>query len=379
MTAGAMTSRTEPAGGEEGGGRAERRLRILHELSAPAAKPRTIEEACRLAASVLLGQLDEIPFALFYRLEENGRWARLLETVGDPPSSPSSPDRVELSADSGGSWPLAAAIGTGRPQQVESALVLLLTTMPSEDKPEAVLVVGARTPLDEGTRAFLELAAAQVAHSVARASAFALGEAARRQEAGRAEAEAANRAKDEFIAMISHELRTPLGAILIWTQLLRNERLDEEATLRALGMIERSTKTLAKLIDDLLDVSRIIAGKLQVEARPVDLMPVVENALEAEKMTAESKRIRIDFVVESAPVQVMGDAGRLQQVLDNLLSNALKFTPEGGRVEVRLGLRGSHARILVSDTGAGISPDFLPYIFERFRQADSTSTRISAV
>jgi len=201
------------------------------------------------------------------------------------------------------------------------------------------------------------------------------GEAARREAAARTEAEASNRAKDEFIAMISHELRTPLGAILIWTQLLRNEQLDDAATTRALGMIERSTKTLAQLIDDLLDVSRIIAGKLRIEPKPVDLPSVVDAALAAAQLPAEGKNIRIDYVVEASLEAVSGDPGRLQQIVSNLLANAIKFTPEGGRVEVKLGRSRSHARLTVSDTGIGIDPAFLPYIFERFRQADSTSTR----
>ncbi|PYQ07140.1 MAG: hypothetical protein DMF82_04485 [Acidobacteria bacterium] len=200
-------------------------------------------------------------------------------------------------------------------------------------------------------------------------------EAMRLEAAARTEAEASNRAKDEFIAMISHELRTPLGAILIWTQLLRNEQLDEAATTRALGMIERSTKTLAQLIDDLLDVSRIIAGKLRIEPRPVDVAAVVDAALAAAQLPAEGKNIRIDYVVEASLDPVSGDPGRLQQVVGNLLANAIKFTPEGGRVEVKLGRSRSHARLVVSDTGTGIDAAFLPYIFERFRQADSTSTR----
>jgi len=200
-------------------------------------------------------------------------------------------------------------------------------------------------------------------------------EAMRLEAAARTEAEASNRAKDEFIAMISHELRTPLGAILIWTQLLRNEQLDEAATARALGMIERSTKTLAQLIDDLLDVSRIIAGKLRIEPRPVDLPAVVDAALAAAQLPAEGKNIRIDYVVEASLEPVSGDPGRLQQVVGNLLANAIKFTPEGGRVEVKLSRSRSNARLVVSDTGIGIDPSFLPYIFERFRQADSTSTR----
>jgi PAS domain S-box-containing protein len=194
-------------------------------------------------------------------------------------------------------------------------------------------------------------------------------------QAARAEAEAANRAKDEFLAMISHELRTPLGAILIWSQLLRNEQLDEAGTSRALGMIERSTKTLAKLIDDLLDVSRIIAGKLQLDARPVQLGPVVDAAFEAAQPDAAARGVRLEKALPPEPLTVHGDPMRLQQVVGNLLSNGIKFTPEHGLVQVRLEAADMHARIQVRDSGSGINPQFLPYIFERFRQADSTSTR----
>jgi PAS domain S-box-containing protein len=200
-------------------------------------------------------------------------------------------------------------------------------------------------------------------------------QAIKRGEAARDEAEAANRAKDEFLAMISHELRTPLGAILIWSQLLRNERMDEAGMTRALGMIERSTKTLAKLIDDLLDVSRIIAGKLRLESRPVHLGPVLEAAVEAAQPDVEAKRLRLDVSIPPRPLTVSGDPVRLQQVVGNLLSNAAKFTPDGGRLRVVLETTATHARITVSDTGAGISAEFLPFIFERFRQADTTSTR----
>jgi signal transduction histidine kinase len=200
-------------------------------------------------------------------------------------------------------------------------------------------------------------------------------EATRREQKARLDAEAANRAKDEFIAMISHELRTPLGAILIWAQLLRAEELDAAATARAVGMIERSTKTLAQLIDDLLDVSRIIAGKLIFEARPVDLRFVVEAALDAAQPAAQSKGVAVERAIEAGVPPISGDAGRLQQVVGNLLANAIKFTPEGGRVEAALERSGGRAQIRVRDTGSGINAEFLPFIFERFRQADSTSTR----
>jgi signal transduction histidine kinase/ActR/RegA family two-component response regulator len=200
-------------------------------------------------------------------------------------------------------------------------------------------------------------------------------EALRLERAARAEAEASNRAKDEFIAMISHELRTPLGAILIWAQLLKTEELDQVAVGRAVGMIERSTKTLAQLIDDLLDASRIIAGKLTFEMRPIDLRAVIEAAADAASPAAEGKGLALERDIVGALPPVSGDPGRLQQVVGNLLANAVKFTPEGGRVRVSLEHVGAVARVRVSDTGSGIEPQVLPFIFERFRQADSTSTR----
>lgn len=196
-----------------------------------------------------------------------------------------------------------------------------------------------------------------------------------REQATRAEAEAANRMKDEFLATLSHELRTPLNAMLGWTQMLRTRKFDEKTTARALETIDRNTKSLAQLIEDVLDVSRIITGKLRLNIRLVELVPVIEAALETVLPAAEAKNMQIEPILDSSVGSVLGDANRLQQVFWNLLSNAVKFTPKGGRVEIRLEQINSGVQIQVSDTGQGINPDFLPYVFERFRQADSTTTR----
>lgn len=194
-------------------------------------------------------------------------------------------------------------------------------------------------------------------------------------EKERADAVDANKAKDEFLAMLSHELRAPLGSILIWTQLLRTGGLDEAATLRALGMIERSTETLEHFIEDLLDISRIIAGKLSLEVRPTDLGSVVDAAIEEAQPAADAKSIRLSAELDRDLPPTSGDHARLQQVVRNLLTNAIKFTPEGGSVQVQLDHVDGRARIRVTDTGVGIPRDYLSSVFERFRQIDSTSSR----
>jgi PAS domain S-box-containing protein len=196
-----------------------------------------------------------------------------------------------------------------------------------------------------------------------------------REQAARAEAESANRTKDEFLATVSHELRTPLNAIMGWSHLLRRGRMDEAATARAAETIERNAKAQAQLIEDILDVSRVIAGKLRLNVGPVDLASVINAAIESVQLAADSKGIHMKVTLDPSARHISGDSGRLQQVVWNLLSNAIKFTQSGGHVEVRLEHAKSNARIKVSDTGQGISKEFLPFIFDRFRQADGTSTR----
>lgn len=189
------------------------------------------------------------------------------------------------------------------------------------------------------------------------------------------QAEESSRLKEEFLATISHELRTPLSAILGWTRMLRLGQLSEEHTAKALDTIERNARAQAQLIDDLLDVSRIITGKLRMDVRPADPKLFIEAAVEAVRPAAEAKGVRVQKVIDTGPVSIPGDPVRLQQVVWNLLSNAIKFTPRGGRVQIRSERVNSHLEIVVTDTGQGISSDFLPHVFDRFRQADQKTSR----
>jgi PAS domain S-box-containing protein len=189
------------------------------------------------------------------------------------------------------------------------------------------------------------------------------------------ETQEANRLKDEFLAMLSHELRTPLTAILGWAHMLRTGQFDQKSVAGAYETIERNARTQAQLIDDLLDVSRIITGKLRLDVRAVAPDSFVESAIEAVRPGAESKGVRVQKIIDTGLTAVSGDPVRLQQVVWNLLSNAVKFTPRGGLVQVRMSRVNSHVEITVSDTGQGISREFLPHVFDRFRQADQRITR----
>lgn len=191
----------------------------------------------------------------------------------------------------------------------------------------------------------------------------------------RQNAEDANNLKDEFLATISHELRTPLNAVLGWIRLLAGSHLDAERRQKAIATIERNVKIQQEIIEDLLDVSRIMTGKLRLDVARIALAPVVEAAVETLKPTALARGIRVQTVLSTGDAFVLGDASRLQQVVWNLLSNALKFTPKGGRVQVTLNRVNSHLELRVADTGQGIAASFLPHVFDRFRQAESGTTR----
>ncbi len=239
-----------------------------------------------------------------------------------------------------------------------------------------VLAMFARHELSEATLSALALVSQGVALSLQRREAEAEREGLLREaQSARATAELANRAKDEFIATVSHELRTPLNAILGWARLLESGDLTKDEIAQAAGVIERNARAQAQLIEDLLDVSRIVSGKLRLDLRTIDLPDVVREAVRIIEPTASAKSIKLDCVLDPRAGPISGDADRLQQIVWNLVSNAVKFTTKGGRVQVGLKRENSHVELTVSDNGMGIPADFLPHVFERFTQADTTSTR----
>lgn len=195
------------------------------------------------------------------------------------------------------------------------------------------------------------------------------------ERAAREEAERANRFKDEFLAMLSHELRTPLQAIIGWTQLLKTGNLDPQDLAEGIRVIERNAQTQTQLISDLLDVARITSGKLRLDVQPVDPASIVETVLLAAQPAASARNIRIQKNVDSQAGTINGDPSRLQQIIWNLVNNAVKFTPKGGKVEVTLRRLDSHIELMVTDNGLGIDPELLPSIFDRFRQGDASITR----
>ncbi len=197
----------------------------------------------------------------------------------------------------------------------------------------------------------------------------------RAERAAREEAERVGRLKDEFLATVSHELRTPLNAILGWSTLLRRLKPDSEDHVRGVETIERNARVQGQIISDLLDMSRIISGKVQLDVQAIDLVEVINAAIDAVKLSIEAKKLRLRVTLDAKAGRLRGDAGRLQQVIWNLLTNAVKFTPSGGHIDVVMERVNSHVEISVADSGMGIKPEFLAFVFDRFRQADSSTTR----
>jgi signal transduction histidine kinase/AmiR/NasT family two-component response regulator len=274
---------------------------------------------------------------------------------------------------------LSDLLETLKAQPAWSQLPLIILTSGGESRLAKVLdlaadAAGGVTLLERPMSAATLLRSIQVALS-SRQRQYQVRDLLTQEQAWRNEAEAANRSKDEFLATVSHELRTPLNAILGWSALLRSRRLDDATRVRAVESIERNAKVQAHLIEDILDISRIIAGKMSFEPGPVQLEQIINAALDTVRTAADAKSIQIQQHCDVDAGLVWGDPRRLQQVVWNLLSNAVKFTPNGGRVDIRLERIDYELQISVSDTGKGINADFLPFIFERFRQADSASTR----
>ena len=330
-------------------------------------------------------------------LTDNDTSLEIVQSVGLPPEAIESWRRFPITA----SVPVAEIVRTGKPiflENVEALATqyLILTQAPIMTSKSAFACIpvtvegrtlgGMSFSFTEGTtfnqedRAFMLTLGYLCGQAIVRARLYEAEQGARR------DAEAANRIKDEFLAVLSHELRSPLNPILGWTKLLRSRKFDEKATDRALETIERNAKLQTQLIEDLLDVSRILRGKLALNIAPVNLVATIEAAMETVRLAAQAKAIQIETIFEPNVGQVSGDANRLQQVIWNLLSNAIKFTPQGGRVEVRLSTdcdgkdcnpnsKFQYAQIQVKDTGKGISRKFLPHVFEYFRQENSSTTR----
>jgi len=260
------------------------------------------------------------------------------------------------------------------PETASIALLQISGTFVSESDTVSALEGGADASLVEPVESAVLIATVR-ALLRARQAEETMREALRREQKARTTAEDANRIKDEFLAVLSHELRSPLGAILTWATLLRSGAIDPERMHRGLEAIERNARIQTRLIDDLLDISRIISGKSVLDIAVVELGPVIEGAVESVRPAAEAKGIRLEVAVDPTVGPVTGDALRLRQVVWNLLSNAVKFTPRGGRARVEVDSTASQAIIRVRDDGRGIAPDFIGHVFERFRQADSSTTR----
>ncbi len=290
--------------------------------------------------------------------------------------------RASVARGNGAAAPKSERSSRSEPDDASLA-ALVLGTLPWEPSRMAVALTGA-----EGTRvgalqvvrtagSEFTMADHAILQQLAQAGSAALANARlyRAAEEARADAEAANRMKDEFLATLSHELRTPLNAIVGWSRILRRGRPDGGMLLEGLETIERNSKMQVQLIEDLLDLSRIISGKLRLDVQNVNLVEVIDSAVATVRPAAEAKEIRLHSVLDPLAGPVTGDPARLQQVVWNLLSNAVKFTPRGGQVQIVLERVNSHVEVSVSDTGMGIPPEFLPHVFERFRQADGSTTR----
>ena len=379
-----------------------RRLRLLRDLSSStidaAAAPAPLDEVCASLIARLTVRNPDVPFAILY-LGEGDRGMRRVAAAGiDAARFPAA-----VGAGDADPWGIAealrrrAAVATDQaalgerlpggvwPEPTRELVALPLYRPGVIDEPRGVLVVGinSRLRLDERYRDFLGLVAAQLKGTVSalrareqeKRAALLMDSLLVKERAARADAERAARLKDEFLAILSHELRTPLSAVIGWAHILRQDLRSPERAAAAVEVIERNAQHQARLITDLLDVSRIVSGNMRVELAPLDLVGVIQTAIASLVPEAERKGVAIDRVLAPVAGTVRGDAHRLEQVFGNVLSNAVKFSARGDRVLVELVDGGSQATIRISDDGEGIAAEFLPHLFEPFRQGDATTSR----
>jgi signal transduction histidine kinase/DNA-binding response OmpR family regulator len=288
--------------------------------------------------------------------------------VGHPPDPPGGSGTVEPGQGAG-----RRVLASGRPFRADAGAdgAVLAVPIKAGTQVEGFLCVlnHAVRPFGERDEGVLVRLAEHAAVAIRNSRLFA------REQAARAEAQAANRTKDEFLATVSHELRTPLTAMLGWLRVLQAAALDDATRARAFDAITRNARAQARLVDDLLDMSQITSGRVPLDIRPVDVRAVVMAAVDGIRPAADSRGLRLEAAVDPAAGFIWGDAARLQQVISNLLANAVKFTPSPGRIDVRAERGPDDVRIRVSDSGQGISPALLPHVFDRFRQGDSTASR----
>nr|WP_309232607.1 PAS domain S-box protein [Cylindrospermum sp. FACHB-282] len=366
--------------------RAVNRTVQLQRITAALSEALTSQEVADVVVNQGIGALGATSGSIVL-LAKEGTTINVVQAIGYPQSLVDAWKSFPITA----SVPLAETLRTGQAIFIENVESLAAKYPHLADLPDITenrgfacipLIVEGKTigglglsfatalAFNQEDRGFMFTLGQQCALAIARAQLYEA------EKESRAEAETANRIKDEFLAVLSHELRTPLNPILGWAKLLRTRKHDEATVNRALETIERNAKLQTQLVEDLLDVSRILRGKLSLNICAVNLRVTIITAIETVRLAAEAKSIQITTFLSNDIVEVMGDGDRLQQIVWNLISNAVKFTPTGGRVEVRLEKVGLDAQIQVIDTGLGITPEFLPHVFEYFRQADAKTTRV---
>jgi signal transduction histidine kinase/ActR/RegA family two-component response regulator len=343
----------------------ERMTRLL-EVTAALSKTMTPNQVADVVIHMGLSALGASAGALLTVDGERSEYV-LLERACDPVGAPARARRLPLDA----LVPVATCARTGRAISTGSSGLCLPLLIRGHAIGALSLELPDSAPLDHERLAFLEATADQCAQALERARLYAL------EQLRREELERSNRLKDDFLGIVSHELRTPLSAILGWARMLKRGMVgSSQARERALEAIERNATLQAHLVDDLLDVSRIVSGKLELETAAVDLASVIDAAIDSVRPTLLTKGLETRLTLAREGVTVLGDARRLQQVVWNLLTNAIKFSCGGGHIDLCLEREGTTALISVKDNGIGIPPDVLPHVFERFKQADGSATRL---